>query len=65
MNKMEQSFLRLEDSPYSCMEVQLKLRNKAYRRLVINNYVALYAVDEELRQVIIYRVLYSRMNYLK
>lgn len=65
MEKIEQNFLRLEQNPYSCMEVHIKPHNELYRKLVIDNYIALYEVDEKYKQVVVYRVLYGRMDYLK
>ncbi len=65
MDKIEQNFLRLEQNPYSCVEVHIKPHNEVYRKLVIDNYIALYEVDEKYKQVVIYRVVYGRMDYLK
>lgn len=65
MDKIEQSILRLEQNPYSCVEVRIKPHNEVYRKLVIDNYVALYEVDEKYKQVVIYRVIYGKMDYLK
>lgn len=65
VDKIERSILILKSNPYLGMEVHIKQYNEVYRRLVINNYIVLYEVDEEFKQVIVYRVLYSRMNYLK
>ena len=64
MDKIEQNFLRLEQNPYSCVEVHIKPHNEVYRKLVIDNYIALYEVDEKYKQVVIYRVVYGRMDYL-
>jgi len=64
MEKIEQSFLRLEQNPYSCVEVHIKPHNEVYRKLVIDNYIALYEVEENYKQVVIYRVLYGGMDYL-
>lgn len=65
MDKIEQNFLRLEQNPYSCVEVHIKPHNEVYRKLVIDNYIALYELDEKYKQVVIYRVVYGRMDYLK
>lgn len=65
MNKIEHNFLRLEQNPYSCEKVHIKPHNEIYHKLVIDNYIALYEVDERYRQVVIYRVVYGRMNYLE
>lgn len=65
MEKIEQSFLMLEQNPYSCAEIHVKPHNEVYRKLVVDNYIALYEVEEEYKQVVVYRVLYSKMDYLK
>lgn len=65
MDKIEQNILRLEQNPYSCVEVHIKPHNEVYRKLVIDNYIALYEVDEKYKQVVIYRVIYGKMDYLK
>ena len=64
MEKIEQNFLRLEQNPYSCMEVHIKPNNEMYRRLLIDNFIALYGVDEKYKQVVIYRVIYGKTDYL-
>lgn len=65
MDKIEQSILRLEQNPYSCVEVHIKRHNNVYRKLVIDNYIALYEVEETYKQVVIYRVVYGKRDYLK
>jgi len=65
MEKIENGFLNLEQSPYLGREVHIKLQNEVYRKLVIENYIALYDVDEQYKQVVIYRVINSRRDYLK
>lgn len=65
MEKIEQSILRLEKNPYSCVEVHIKPHDDVYRRLVIDNYIALYEVEEDYKQVVVYRVIYGRTDYLK
>lgn len=65
MDNIEQNILRLEKNPYSCVEIHIKPHNEVYRKLVIDNYIALYEVDEKYKQVVIYRVIYGKMDYLK
>lgn len=65
MDKIERSILILERNPYLYPKVKIRPHNEIYRKLVIENYVVLYDVDEKMKQVIIYRVLYARRNYLK
>ena len=65
MNKIENAVLRLEDFPYSCAEVKVKLQNMIYRRLIIDKYVALYRVEEQLKQVHIIHIYYAKQDYLR
>lgn len=65
MDKIEQNILRLEQNPYSCVEVHIKPHNNLYRKLAIDNYVALYEIEETYKQVAIYRVLHGKRDYLK
>ena len=65
VNKIENSILQLEDMPKlgSIIEIY-KLRKYTYRKLIINNYVVLYRIDEERNIVYIARVVYGGRNYL-
>lgn len=56
----------LEKNPKIYVEVDLtdKLKRK-YRRMILNNYVVLYAVDEESRKVYVAHMYYEKRNYLK
>ncbi len=64
MYKIETSIMRLVDFPFSCSFVHDDiLKEKGYRKLVIDNYIAFYIVDETEKQVVIMRVLYGRQKY--
>ena len=64
LEKIETSIMRLKAYPFSCNRVEDEfLRKKGYRKLIVENYVAFYLVDEEKQQVTIMRVLYSRQKY--
>lgn len=65
MNKIEKNILRLEENPYSCVEVHIKPHNEVYRKLVIDDYIALYEVDEKNKKIVVYRIIYGKMDYLK
>lgn len=39
-------------------------KNFEYRRLPMNNYVAIYRIDKEKREVYIIRIVYGGRNYL-
>ena len=65
MDKIEKTILRLEKNPYSCPEIHIKPHNEIYRKLVVENYIVLYEVDDKQKKVIIYRVVYGKTDYLK
>ena len=62
--KIETSIMRLKDFPFSCNYVADEfLKNNRYRKLIIDNYIVFYLVNEEEQQVIVMRVLYGRQKY--
>lgn len=64
LEKLEYQILRLEEFPLSCEIVNDKLlRLKKYRKLLVNNYIVFYVVDELKFEVDIVRVLYSMRSY--
>ena len=64
MNKIESSVMRLKTFPYSCSYVTDEvLKSKGYRKLIVDNYIVFYLVDEAERQVIIARILYGAQKY--
>jgi addiction module RelE/StbE family toxin len=64
MKKIETNIMRLKDFPFSCTHVSDEfLKHKGYRKLVVENYIVFFIVDEKAKQVVIARVLYGRQNY--
>ena len=56
--------MRLKEFPFSCNYVADEyLKSKGYRKLIIDNYIVFYLVEEENKQVIIMRVLYGKQKY--
>ena len=48
-----------------CTEIEIADRTeRQYRRLVVNNYVILYTIDEEEKIVYIAHIYYGGRNYL-
>lgn len=65
INKFEKNILRLETMPESCSIIEeFEERKIQYRKLIINNYVAIYRIDEENKKVYIIRIVYGGRNYL-
>jgi toxin ParE1/3/4 len=64
MDKIENGIMRLKTFPYSCSLVQDEpLKDRGYRKLVIDNYIVFHLINESDRQVVIMRVLYGASNY--
>lgn len=64
MDKIENSIRRLKDFPYSCSFVlDEPLKRRGYRKLIVDNYIVFYLVNEQESQVIIMRILYGASNY--
>lgn len=56
--------MRLRYFPYSCSFVlDEPLKNKGYRKLIVDNYIAFYLVNETEKQVVVMRILYGAQNY--
>ena len=63
--KVIYNILLLENSPRMCTEIEKADRTELqYRRLVVNNYVILYTIDEEEKIVYIAHIYYGGRNYL-
>lgn len=61
---IEKGIMRLREFPFSCNYVADEyLRNKDYRKLIVDNYIVFYLIEEEKDQVIIMRVLYGKQKY--
>ncbi|WIF95223.1 type II toxin-antitoxin system RelE/ParE family toxin [Caminicella sporogenes] len=53
LDKIEESFMRLKDFPFSCSFVADEfLKNKGYRKLIIDNYIGFYIVDESKNKLL-------------
>lgn len=64
IDKVKKSILRLEDMPELCSIIEEYNFREEYRKLVINNYVAIYRIDREHKKVYITRIIYGGRNYL-
>jgi addiction module RelE/StbE family toxin len=64
LEKIEKSIMKLKSFPYSCSYVlNVILKGRGYRKLIIDNYIVFYLVSEEDKQVVIMRILYGAQNY--
>ncbi len=66
LDKTEEIYNELSLNPYmyaACNDV--RLRKEGYRKVVINNYVMIYRVNDDSSFVYIVRVFYGRRNYFE
>lgn len=62
--KIENGIMRLCEFPLSCNLVADELlKEKGYRRLIVESYIVFYIVDETEQGVVVMRVLYGRRKY--
>lgn len=63
--QIEKATMRLTVFPFSGSHVlEEPLRAKGYRKVVVDNYLIFYLVDEVGKQVVITRVLFGASKYL-
>lgn len=56
--------MRLTGFPYSgSVLLDEFLKSKGYRKLIVDNYIVFYLVNELEKQVVIMRILYGAQNY--
>lgn len=64
IDKVIYKVLLLENSPKMFTKIENKKLKRQYRRMVVDNYVVLYTVDEKKRNVYIVHIYYSGRDYL-
>lgn len=66
LGKIEESYVDLADNPFMYAHCNdSRLQNDGYRKVVINNYVLIYRVDEAENIVYVVRFFYGRQNYIE
>jgi len=64
MDKIEIEINRLTEFPFSCsLVLDEPLKSRGYRKLIIDNYIIFYLLNEVEKQVVIMRILYGATNY--
>ncbi len=63
--KVIYNILLLEKSPKMHVEInKLSKVKRRYRKIVVNNYIILYTIDEDKKYVYIAHIYYSGRNYI-
>ena len=64
IDNIENSIMKISHFPFSCnLVLDEPLKSKGYRKLIVDNYIVFYLVNEEKKQVIVMRILYGASNY--
>ncbi|MBN2657687.1 MAG: type II toxin-antitoxin system RelE/ParE family toxin [Spirochaetales bacterium] len=64
IDEIEQRIMLLEEYPFTGNNAQEhELQTRGYRKLIINNYIALYTVNDKRKEVHIVRVFYGKRDY--
>jgi len=64
LDRVEKSYRTITENPYLyalCDDKRLQF--KGYRKVIINNYLILYRIDEEKKDVYVVRVVYGPREY--
>lgn len=65
IRKTEKYIAELKYSPHAYRELRRgNLKRKAFRKIKINNYILMYTVDEDKKQVTVSHMFYARSNYI-
>lgn len=60
-----ESIFALEDMPLrNTLVLDSRLANKGIRKLIVNNYIIFYCVNESIKTVTIIRILYSKRAWI-
>ena len=66
MKKIKTTVMNLATSPRLYMKIEKGNRRKSeFRRIVIDNYIILYTIDEDKKIVYISHMYYGGRNYLE
>ena len=65
MKKIRDRVMNLVENPKMYMKIEKKNKiKKEFRRMVIDNYIILYSIDEEAKKIYISHMYYGKRNYL-
>lgn len=64
MTAFEKSFEQLQNHPFSFPRANDEsLRKKGYRKLIVENYVGAYLLNEQTKEVVVMRFFYGARDY--
>ena len=66
IDKFEEAFSSLEQMPGRCPPINdARLSSQGYRKLILDNYIIFFSIDEKLKAVNVERILYGRREWLR
>ncbi|MBQ7699412.1 MAG: type II toxin-antitoxin system RelE/ParE family toxin [Clostridia bacterium] len=66
LNAIEKCYSHLSDNPYIfAKSSDARLEQEGYRKARIKNYLLMFKIREDRKEVFIYRVFYSASNYFE
>ena len=66
LREVEKYYSHLKDNPYIfAKSSDIRLEREGYRKVHIKNYLLMFKIREDEKEVIIYRVFYGASNYFK
>lgn len=65
INKISGAILTLEEFPYqNALVAEERLGKQGIRKIIIDNYIAFYMVEENHKIVTVIRILYGKRNWM-
>lgn len=65
INKISGAIITLEEFPYrNALVAEERLAKRGIRKIIIDNYIAYYIVEENLKKVTVIRILYGKRDWM-
>jgi len=61
---IENVIMGLQIFPYIYQKMHIYGEERVYRRIVVHNYIILYTINEQYKEVHVIHIVYKRKNYL-
>nr|DAI09309.1 MAG TPA: Plasmid stabilization system protein [Caudoviricetes sp.] len=66
LDAFEKGLVQAREIPFSCPKiVNVPVKNKEIRKLIVENYIIFYLANEQEKQIEVVRILYGMMDYHK
>ncbi len=65
MKEIDDSIMSLKNMPHMYPECSDPLKSLGYRKIIVKNYILIYEVDDEKKNVNLLRIFYGRSDYMR